>query len=166
MPLNVRGSANTGCFAWRYFIYLILLLTHFRGLRTRPAWFVAVTIRNPFLGLMDWDAWVTCSYVCSQPFELTKSHLTCKLPCSWMASRIEVLSCRPAVWCFKYEVQEQDCFVSIRSSFCGPGGWGVGGVLSPDPEMQRVRGCLLSFTHHHLICLCMTQSRRLPVGLQ
>jgi len=42
---------------------MILFLTHFRGLRTSPAWFVAVTIRNPFLDHMDWDTWVTCSYV-------------------------------------------------------------------------------------------------------
>jgi len=111
-PLNVRSSASTGWFTWRYFMHLILLVTHLRGLRTRPAWFVAVTIRNPFLGLVDWDTWVTCSYVCSQPYELTKSHLTCKLPCSWIASRTTVLSCSSAVWCFRYEVQEHDYFVS------------------------------------------------------
>jgi hypothetical protein len=164
-PLNVRSSASTGWFTWRYFMYLILLLTHLRGLRTRPTWFVAVTIRNPFLGLMDWDTWVTCSCVCSQPYELTKSHLTCKLPCSWIASRTTVLSCSSAVWCFRYEVQEHDCFVRIQSFLLlgsGGGGWGN---LSSDPEI-RVRGCSLSFTHHHLIYLCVTWSKLLSLGLQ
>ena len=121
--INVRSSGSSGRFTWRYFIYLILLLTYFRGLRTHPTWFVAVTIRNLFLGLMDWDTWVT-SYVCSQPFGLTKSHLNCKLPCSWIASGTKVLSCRAAVWCFRYEVQEHDCFVSCRFSFWDP--WGGG----------------------------------------
>ena len=117
---ELRSSASTRWFTWCYLIYLILLLTHLRGVRTQPASYVPGTIRNPFPA--SWiKTRVTSSNVCSRSFKVTKSQLICKLSCSWIASRGKVISC--TVMMFHTRNLRTDCFGSSRFPFWGPGGF-------------------------------------------